>query len=266
MSGRRIVQSDSDSWTRDDKTGLYLGQGGKGLGEGTGEARLPRVLIGIVCKEYVHAQFAENLPSIYIGMDEAFECEVMWAIGHITADGRNDCIEKAKEFNFDYVFFADSDMFFPKATIWRMLKACADVPENVPPVISGVYNTRSNHRLNVYHWIEETKMFETRAVKLNSGLHKCDAVATGCLLIDMAVFDDMKFPYFTYEYWPNHFKGGRLTWVSEDIVWSKKLMDKGIPCWIDTSIVCEHLLNNVSVVQVSDDSYEIHQFGTGKAY
>jgi len=133
-------------------------------------------------------------------------------------------------------------------------------------VISGVYNTRSNHRLNVYHWDKDTELFESRAVKLNSGLHKCDAVGTGCLLIDMAVFDQMKYPYFVYDYWPDSSKGGRLGWVSEDIVWSRKLMDLGIPCWIDTSIVCEHLLNNVSVIQITDDKYEIRRYGTDQVY
>lgn len=230
---------------------------------------MPRIVIGITCNQQVDAFFAQTFSGALVGHGELFWAEQCWSIGAITDDGRNTIVKKALENDFDYVFFMDSDMIFPRGALARIIASQHEIagkyPEfiNIPTVIGGVYNTRSDHRINVYDWKKDKNSFQVKEVELDSGVVKADFVATGCQLIDCNVFKQIDFPYFEYWYkeWNENNEIGR--W-SEDAVFAYKCMEKGIPHFVDTSIVCGHL-HEVNIVQADSKNYEVRKL-SGELY
>lgn len=283
--------------------------------------RLPSVLIGVPCGLQTFVAFEDSLQSTLYGNGEQFLATIGRAVGHITSDGRNAIVKRAVAENYDYVMFFDSDMIFPAGTILKLLKRCAEVPADELPIISGVYNTRSDHRINVYNWLPDVNSFEAVNTSVDPDfklggdkLYKADAVGTGCMLIDCSVFDEIQYPWFKYPYWPTkttkedmenlrnftefqllndiksfkegkyHYQGFifdetpmkldvediddrireldkklkplKVEWWSEDIEFCKKCYDKGIHMYVDTRIVCKHILPSV-VLQVSGTEFQV---------
>lgn len=198
-----------------------------------------------------------------IGHGELFWAQQSWVIGGITDDARNTIVQQAIDGDYDFVFFMDSDMVFPKGTLARMLRNLAKIPENELPVLGGMYNTRGDHRMNIYNWIEEENAFKPIYHDLDSGIHAVDAIATGCLLLDTSVFKEIEFPWFEYKYWHGPLKKKLERW-SEDMVFAYKCMEKGIKHYVDTSIVCKHL-HHVGIVQTDKENYQIEKL-SGEVY
>jgi len=169
---------------------------------------LDRILVGVVAREQVDAPFAETFSGALVGHGSMFLADQMWMIGGVTDHARNTIAAKAVEGNYDYVFFMDSDMTFPVATLAslystlndRKVIESADMKINV---IGGVYNSRSSgHRIQAYNYVVNPDIgFQPLTdVELNGDIIPCDCVATGCLLINTSVFREMEFPYFEYKY------------------------------------------------------------------
>lgn len=221
--------------------------------------RLPKVLIGVACgNRDVPFDFELTLNRAQYGAGKAFLVERMNAIGHITDDARNDIAQKAIENNFDYVFYADTDMLFPDAAIMRMIRRTSEIPSSELPVVAGLYNSRKGYHIHAYKWEEDRQQFRTIAhqvdgFKLNNGLFQVDAAGTGCMLIDVSVFEEIGMPYFEYKY---EQRDGKWDRWSEDMVFSKKLYDKGIHIYLDTDIVCGHM-QRFQIKQSDDENYSI---------
>ena len=235
----------------------------------TDDDRLPKVLIGIPCGMQTFVAFEDSMQQAIRGVGTYFEGVINRAMGYITADARNQLAKQALEGDFDYLFFMDSDMIFPAGTLVKMLRRTAEIPEPELPVLSGIYNTRSDHRLNVYKWLEGKHTYQSVDGKQDSDFHLgadelyvADGCGTGCMLIDMAVFEEIEWPWFTYEYWQG--PSGKREWWSEDLVFCKRLYDKGIHVYFDNKIVCKHILPSV-VYQVSDDEYQVERI-SGEVY
>lgn len=226
------------------------------------ELDLPKVLVGIPCGQMIYEEFAFSYPDALVGTDELFFAKIMRARGYITDEARNVIAQYALDHDFDYVFFMDSDMQFPRGTLAKMLRHRAQLDTEEPVIIGGLYNTRSDHRVNAYNWVPEQGAWASHNPELNQGLVKVDGIATGCMLLDTAVFEKVKFPWFSYQYWPGP-KGHNERW-SEDMVFAKLAMDAGIPVYADTDIVCLHV-HNVWIRQVSKTEYQLES-ANGSVY
>ncbi len=209
----------------------------------------------------VDTWFAQSYQSALIGHGELFFAEQFWQIGGCVDDGRNTIAEHAIKNDYHYVFYMDTDMIFPRASLARLMRSQLDIVKNYPEhretatVIGGVYNTRGDHRINVYDWKEEKKSFMVKEIELGVGVIKSDFVATGCQLVDVGVFESLKYPYFEYRYTDN----GR--W-SEDSDFAKKCYDIGVPHFVDTDLVCSHI-HECQIVQVTSKEYEIRKLDGG---
>ena len=192
--------------------------------------------------------------SALIGNGDLFEGHFAHAKFHVPDDARNTFIETALDNNFDFVFFMDTDMTFPKGTLATMIRHMGNIKEDSPPVLGGVYcNRGSDFRYHVYEWVEGEDGWKSMKLNLNDGLKKVDAIGTGCMLADMNVFKVIEWPWFEYEYKIFNGKKDRL---SEDMTFCKKCKEKGIPIYADTEIKCGHMLS-AQVVPTDDGSYEI---------
>jgi hypothetical protein len=83
--------------------------------------------------------------------------------------------------------------------------------------------------INTYQNIEEWEP---------GALIEVDATGTGCLMIDMKVFNDLPYPWFRFSPNPDPRSGGV---VGEDFGFCSDLRKKGYQIFVDTSIPAGHL-------------------------
>ena len=229
--------------------------------ESAGVDDLPKVLISVPSMGQMHSAFIESMYKALIGSGEIYTGEYIWLNGYITDEARNVSVEKAIELEFDFVFFMDSDMIFPKGALLTLMRHLLSHPDK-PRVVGGLYNTRSDHRMNTYMWDEKLKSFHSVNLPLNNGLKEIDCVATGCMLCDINVFKSYDWPWFEYFY-NTRVDGSRERW-SEDMVFGHRCMELGIKHYADTDVVCEHIIN-ARVAQVEQENYEVRHI-TGYKY
>ena len=140
-------------------------------------------------------------------------------------DSRNATVRELKEGRPDYLFFADADMIFDKATIVELIKQDKDI-------ITGVYFSKSpphNPVLRMYQ--PQTKRYESVWTYPEGQIFTIDACGAGCLLVKAKVFKDLKKPYFK---WDSE-KG-----LSEDIYFCKKAVEAGYKIHVHGGWTCGH--------------------------
>jgi glycosyltransferase involved in cell wall biosynthesis len=224
-------------------------------------AELPKVLVVIPTYGQIDTAFAESLRYALVGNGQFFRAESLWLTGYITDEARNQGVINAQKSGFDYVFFADSDMVFPAGALGKLLKHYQEIEDELPPVVGGLYNTRSDYRINAYDWVEEKGSFISKNFELNTGIHKVDCVATGCQLIDLELFNILPWPWFEYKY--EMLNGEKRRW-SEDMVFGERCMKAKVQHYVDTDVVCDHIIemrvrqiqtNEMALVKMSGDKF-----------
>jgi hypothetical protein len=143
--------------------------------------------------------------------------------------GRNKIVEAAIELNATHLFFLDSDMSLKPGTLERLLYSNVDI-------IGANYHGRVLPLVSTVRVWDDNGGF--LIAKIPEGYDKvfpCAAVATGCMLIKMEVFNIIEKPWFFYEqYEGNNFLG-------EDLYFCKKAHQKGIKVWCDAGLDVKHV-------------------------
>lgn len=177
---------------------------------------------------------------------------------------RNRAIEIGMQHNFDYVFFVDSDMGFPRMTTIGMLSTFEVEADEPVYVAAGLYNVRRRGFVNaVYRWngnsFDDINSKSDPDFAMDS-IYVADAAGTGCMMIDLKLFADkaseLEYPWFNYIYEPMEPGGKPMRW-SEDLVFGRKLSSIGIHTFVNTNVVCHHEIRGASVYQASSDEYAI---------
>lgn len=105
---------------------------------------------------------------------------------------------------------------------------CTIKKDKVPqPVIVKEDESRTNYRqVNLSEYQDEVR---------EDGLLEVEGIGTGCLLIHRSVLEEMKPPWFRFEY--NEYGGLAL---GEDFYFSRRLRENDVPMYVDTNMVCSH--------------------------
>ena len=215
--------------------------------------KTPKIVIGIPSRGIWPSAFAQTVNGATIGNGKLFEGMFAFPDWHITDDARNTVAQTALDKDFDFVFFMDSDMSFPKGALAMLFRHRLYLDDDVA-VIGGIYCSRSNdHRWHVYDWEEEKACWKSKRFNLNSGLHKVDAIGTGCMLIDVNVFKILGMPWFEYKYQQIEGKWERQ---SEDMVFCNKCKEAGIPIYADSEVICGHF-HSVQIIPTHEGGYEV---------
>uniref|UniRef100_A0A6M3L582 Putative glycosyltransferase n=1 Tax=viral metagenome TaxID=1070528 RepID=A0A6M3L582_9ZZZZ len=130
---------------------------------------------------------------------------------------------------FTHLFFMDSDMWFPKGTLEKLLSYDKDIAggwylrkrKGFYPTVFEI-GSRTPHGFYKTIWPE--------------GLIEVDAIGTGCLLIKREVLEKIEPPWF--EYRVSGHPDQHMT--TEDIVFCEKAKKKGFQIWCDGDIRCGH--------------------------
>lgn len=153
-----------------------------------------------------------------------------WQRGSSIPRLRNAAVEQAKEGKFDKLLFVDSDMHVFADSLLKLLRH--DVA-----VVAGVYVAKQPPHLYMAGNMVEGTVQTVQDITPGQ-LLPIDRAGTGFLLIDMAVFDNIEPPYFSWDAQGNDNKDG-----GEDFYFCRKVREAGIQIFLDTDCVVGHVGN-----------------------
>lgn len=154
--------------------------------------------------------------------DLPYDYDVVMKEGSILHWNRESLAMKAIELGCTHLLFVDTDMYFEKDAITRLVKRNKD--------IIGV-----NAHLRTIPAVSTLKVDE--GVKLEGKkLVKCNGVGTGFTLIKTDVFKNISHPYF---FWEVDEMGQVVT--GEDFWFCRKAREAGYDVWADLTIPVLHI-------------------------
>lgn len=145
------------------------------------------------------------------------EYKIICKEGSILHANREHIVKRAIEEKCTHLLFLDTDMYFESDAIVRLLKRDKDI-------IGADYNTRA---VPTHSTVVNAKKGQ---------LTTCESVATGFLLIKLAVFKKLSHPWF---FWESNDKGEVVT--GEDYWFNRKAREAGYKIWVDKTIIVKHI-------------------------
>lgn len=176
-----------------------------------------RVAIGIPSGDQVQADFAMALGALCF--DPGFPILLINAKSSLVTIGRNNCVALAQKDQCTHLLFLDSDMIFPNDTLKRLMAHKRDI-------VGTVY-----HRRTPPFDLHGITPEGGKADLSQGGLREMAFMPTGCLLIDMKIFDKLKKPYFREV---ADEVNGRV--MGEDYTFSRMARDLGFTLWCDLDL------------------------------
>lgn len=181
-----------------------------------------KIAFCIPSRETVHVTFTQSLTALIKRCAlEGIETSVFFEIGSILPEQRNLLAQAALKDQADYLLWLDTDMIVPSNLIKKLLSHKVDI-------VAANYSTKYKPRRSVA-FLDDTDL--DKRLEKTTGLHTVDAVGFGAILISKKVFEDLKMPYFNFEY--NYNKN---TFTGEDIYFCKRARAAGYKIYIDADI------------------------------
>jgi hypothetical protein len=156
------------------------------------------------------------------------------------ANARNSLVFQALSIGASHILMCDTDQIYPKDTIPKLLSHGVDicsarVHSRWVPFAPVLYRGE----LGKYQYVSDDEMYSGDLIEI-------DATGTGCLLINMEVFDKIDPPWFK-------FTNIRERPVGEDIYFCSKAREAGIKIYADTSIDVKHL----ATIEIDETLYRV---------
>lgn len=175
-----------------------------------------RVAIGLPSDDFLYTDMGLSLVGIVAHGGVVFS--LLNQRGCYVHENRRHIAEVAIEHAVDYLFFMDTDIVAPPNTVLRLLS-------HKRPVVGATYVKRKH---------PHTLLGSTISGDLNlpmTGLHEMAELPTGCMLIDMKVFDQIRDdgPLFRTPVINGKTKG-------EDIDFSHRCLAAGVKMFVDVDL------------------------------
>ena len=165
--------------------------------------------------------------------------------GYDCATARNNIIQKALDYEVDYVLMVDNDVVLPSDALINLL-------DDAKPVCLGYYAHRgpkniydgktSVCKLGEFNYTWQYTAGELRELR-EQGQYKVHihGGGMGCALISMEVFKHIPYPWYD---WVNYNDSNRGM-LSEDLFFCEGCRRAGIPIYTDTRVGCGHILRHI---------------------
>lgn len=132
--------------------------------------------------------------------------------------GRNNIVAAAQQIEATHLLFLDSDMMIPPQTLERLMSH--------GKAIVGATYTKRRGPFDLTH----RELDGGPGQLTGAALREVSRIATGCLLIDMKVFEKLTKPYFPVMWSPE----GEC--ISEDNVFCDRAREQGFSVWLDMDL------------------------------
>lgn len=178
-----------------------------------------KLAIGIPNTGVIKAQTAFALCRMLKGFPHDYD--VLFQEGSVLHQNRERLANKAIELKCTHLLFLDTDMFFDKDAVLKLLERDKD--------IIGV-----NAHLRKLPPVSTLKFLNGKVPK--GKLITCDSAGTGFLLIKTEVFKRLSHPWF---FWEVDEIGQTIT--GEDFWFCRKAREAGFKIWVDLTIKVGHI-------------------------
>ena len=146
-----------------------------------------------------------------------------------THEGRRIVVEEAKAAGSSHVFFLDSDMVVQGDVIQKLAA-------HNKAVVGAMYNERRHPLTSTVKVKKDGELINFNTDNLPKHPFQCYATGTGCMLIDMQVFEKMEKPWFFF----STFEDGRMDY-GEDVWFCDRVQKAGFSVWCDPTIEIRHI-------------------------
>lgn len=175
-----------------------------------------KLAIGIPHTGTIKAQTVFSLMRALKGA--SYEYYVIFREGSILPRNRETIVEEAIKHGCTHLLFVDSDMFFEKDAIQRLIDRKVDV-------VGVDYMTRKHPSESTVNHIPGQE----------GDLRQVLSVATGFMLIDLSIMKNIKKPWFAYE-----FNEGEIA-KGEDYWFCDRVREATHCVWVDLTIKVGHI-------------------------
>ncbi len=180
----------------------------------------PKVLIAIPSQDFVPADAAFSWMVLqHYCLNQGIHHAIVNPKTSLIEVGRRNAVIAAHQVQATHLFFLDSDIQCPPDTIERLLAHQKD--------IAGASYVMRRPPFRLTH----TNLDETHT--LGKGLYEVMRLPTGCMLIDMRVFEKTGKPYFRVPW------GNDGNYVSEDNDFCDRARERGCSIWLDADLTPE---------------------------
>lgn len=154
---------------------------------------------------------------------------------------RNQLVDGARQYNCTHILFLDVDHRHNIDTISMLLS-------HNKPIVSGLsFMRQGDYEPCMFRGI--INRYETVTEWEEDELVEVDSVGGACLLVDMKVFDDIKYPWFDFMVNPDPaVKFG----IGEDVYFMNKCKQAGYKIYVDTRCTNSHL----GTIEVNEEVYK----------
>jgi hypothetical protein len=177
------------------------------------DSKLPHVAIAVPSGDMVHADFSRAYAELCMASAK-LPLHLITVKSSIVAQARNNAVELAQNCGANFLLFLDSDMLFPPTVLFRLLLHRKDI-------VGATYTKRV-----APYEILGTKL-DNQPITSSGDLLEMRRIPTGCLLINMQVFNKLTKPYFRFE----TDAAGAI--VGEDYVFCDRAREAGFQIWCD---------------------------------
>lgn len=157
---------------------------------------------------------------------------------------RNEIVKEAMASGCTKLIMMDTDMVYHPQTITRLLAHKLPIVgalcfRRYPPFDPLIFRGNVNDLRPIEEWEKDS-------------LIEVDVTGTGCLMIDMKVFNDLPYPWFRFRPNPDPKNGGV---VGEDFGFCLDARKAGYQIFVDTSITAGHL----GFLEVQEGTWQMYK-------
>jgi len=150
---------------------------------------------------------------------------------------RNLCVEEFLKQGYDYLFFVDADTVPPPDAIKKLLAADKQIISGVTCNLKLCEDGMLRPAPMVMNYVDPNDPDEgLMPVVKEKGIEEVDGFGMSCCMIHKSVFEGWEAPWFTEQFVAE--KGKKA--IGEDLLFCRKLKEKGIPLFAEFSVHCDH--------------------------
>jgi hypothetical protein len=169
-----------------------------------------------------------------------------------TDEARNKIVKHAQEIKARYLWFVDADTAPPAYAARKLVVDLESCPDEKVMVAAGIYCVKNDPTEPIVYKKNGAGAFWKWKV---GELFECEGIGTGCMMINMKVFEHLEEPYFkTVDRESDNPEIAKFQ-GTDDIYFCQKVVDAGFKIIADGAVLPIHWGDDHRAYELPKDSY-----------